>query len=107
MLHDVPSQCSMRVRSGALFWKYPTAQALEEETAATPSSRLRPGLGGALGLFMMLHDVPSQCSMRVRVAPIFRFSSLPTAQASESDVAATATSTAWEPVLGLGCTDPD
>src|SRR5579884_2915668 len=67
--HFEPFQCSTRVRLLFLeISKYvPTAQISFWESAQMPSSWLSEF--PALGLGIMLHCVPSQCSMSVRRTP--------------------------------------
>src|SRR5436190_8315560 len=65
----VPSQCSIRVMQQSVlkFVWVPTAQASEGERATTSFSQFE--FGPTLGLGTICHEVPSQCSVKVRLVP--------------------------------------
>src|SRR2546423_1872954 len=87
MLHFEPFQCSISVCAElVVLEKSPTAQMSPAETAPMPPSPLEIDPG--LGLEMMLHFEPFQCSMSVEEVELL-LEKLPTAQISLVETAAT------------------
>src|SRR5262249_10170976 len=83
-VHEVPSQCSMRMCSTSLpLVKLPTAQMSRAEMTRSPLSAL---LSAGLGLSTWVQDVPSEC--RMRVCPLVP-NVLPTAQMFVGETART------------------
>ena len=81
-VHAMPSQCSMSVLPGAPCPYPPTAQTSSAARAVTPL-RSPPAGWPAFGLITRVHEVPSQCSMSVRMRLFARVNE-PTAQASDA-----------------------
>src|SRR5215217_6772458 len=101
-LQLVPSQCSASVCARSLVVKLPTAQTSLAEVAATAYKLLSPADPG-LGLGMILQLAPSQCMTNVVWSRRTPLVPLPTAHASDEEMATMPLSTFSRLfVFGLG-----